>query len=141
MLLPLDHGENTPPPPSSDSKPAASAMSRRNLVTDAYKAVKRPETSRKREKREEHVQETESVQTLPQSRPVASTPNEELALERLRSFDLEWRYGPCTGITRLERWERAEFLGLQPPKAIRDLVLEHRDDPRFVNSLWSDYPL
>lgn len=116
-------------------------MSRRNLVTDSYKAVKRPESFRKRVKREEHVRETGSVQGLPQSRPVASTPNEELALERLRSFDLEWQYGPCTGITRLERWERAEFLGLQPPKAIRDLVLEHGDDPRFVNSLWSDYPL
>ncbi|XP_078515014.1 DNA polymerase delta subunit 4 isoform X2 [Lissotriton helveticus] len=122
-------------------KPSASTMSRRNLVTDSYKAVKRPESSRKGVKREEHVPETGRFQSLPQSRPAASTPKEELALERLRSFDLEWRYGPCTGITRLERWERAEFLGLQPPKAIRDLVLKHGDDPRFVNSLWNDYPL
>lgn len=63
----------------------------------------------------------------------------------LRQFDLNYRFGPCAGITRLERqvylgrvrgsadrswctpktcrWERAEQLGLAPPKAVRELIL------------------
>ncbi|KAF1619260.1 UNVERIFIED_CONTAM: DNA polymerase delta subunit 4, partial [Eudyptes pachyrhynchus] len=71
-------------------------------------------------------------------------------------FDLAWEYGPCTGesprpppprappgpppgpadpgpppagITRLQRWERAEALGLSPPGPVRDALLEHRDNP------------
>ncbi|NXY61935.1 DPOD4 polymerase, partial [Callaeas wilsoni] len=76
-------------------------------------------------------------------------------LEMLRRFDLSWEYGPCTGehsrspgcpgvpwlppapltlryptgITRLQRWERAQELGLSPPGPIRDALLEHRDNP------------
>jgi hypothetical protein len=26
-----------------------------------------------------------------------------------------YEYGPCVGVTRLERWERAAALGLSPP--------------------------
>jgi len=40
----------------------------------------------------------------------------------LRQFDLASKFGPCTGMTRLERWERAEGLGLKPPKQVRDLL-------------------
>ncbi|NWQ68530.1 DPOD4 polymerase, partial [Neopipo cinnamomea] len=53
-------------------------------------------------------------------------------LEMLRRFDLCWEYGPCTGITRLQRWERAQALGLSPPGPIRDALLEHRDNPHVT---------
>ena len=33
----------------------------------------------------------------------------------LRVFDLSSQWGPCVGITRLERWKRAEEWGLEPP--------------------------
>jgi DNA polymerase delta subunit 4 len=33
------------------------------------------------------------------------------------------KFGPCIGMTRLERWERAEKLGLAPPPAVRELLL------------------
>lgn len=33
----------------------------------------------------------------------------------LRYFDVSSQYGPCIGITRLGRWQRAERLGLHPP--------------------------
>ncbi|RUP47193.1 DNA polymerase delta, subunit 4-domain-containing protein [Jimgerdemannia flammicorona] len=33
----------------------------------------------------------------------------------LRAFDLNYAYGPCVGLSRLERWERAKTLGLDPP--------------------------
>lgn len=43
-------------------------------------------------------------------------------IEELRQWDLAIRYGPCIGMTRLFRWERAKLLGLNPPQRIRDLV-------------------
>lgn len=41
----------------------------------------------------------------------------------LRYFDLSYEYGPCVGMTRLERWERAETLGLRPPPEVRQILL------------------
>lgn len=40
----------------------------------------------------------------------------------LRQFDLELKFGPCTGMTRYERWMRAKSLGLDPPQDILDLL-------------------
>lgn len=40
----------------------------------------------------------------------------------LRQFDMNMAYGPCLGIPRLARWERAQKLGLNPPKEIGDLL-------------------
>jgi len=45
------------------------------------------------------------------------------AEEMLRQFDLDLRFGPMLGLTRLERWARAEELGLDPPAAVRDYLL------------------
>lgn len=42
--------------------------------------------------------------------------------EVLRGFDLDIKFGPCIGITRMERWTRAERLGLKPPASIRSLL-------------------
>jgi len=36
----------------------------------------------------------------------------------LRAFDLALRYGPCRGLTREQRWQRALKLGLQPQPEI-----------------------
>ncbi|CAO3588520.1 unnamed protein product [Absidia cylindrospora] len=44
--------------------------------------------------------------------------------KQLRAFDLDYTYGPCVGLTRLERWERAASLGLDPPKDIKTLLLK-----------------
>ncbi|KAF8939726.1 hypothetical protein BGZ58_008915 [Dissophora ornata] len=43
----------------------------------------------------------------------------------LRQFDLASMYGPCIDLTRLERWERASLLGLNPPQNVKDMVLEN----------------
>ncbi|PTQ34487.1 hypothetical protein MARPO_0080s0095, partial [Marchantia polymorpha] len=42
----------------------------------------------------------------------------------LRQFDLDTTYGPCLGIARRERYERALFLGLDPSGQVKTL-LEH----------------
>ncbi|KZV70847.1 hypothetical protein PENSPDRAFT_651150, partial [Peniophora sp. CONT] len=40
----------------------------------------------------------------------------------LRVFDMNYEYGPCVGVTRLQRWERAQALGLDPPPEISDIL-------------------
>lgn len=49
----------------------------------------------------------------------------EKAEAKLREFDLNGLYGPCINPTRLERWERAEALGLNPPKEVKDILLRY----------------
>ena len=44
--------------------------------------------------------------------------------EVLRQFDMDMKYGPCIGVDRLDRWERAEAMGLHPPPHVRDLLAD-----------------
>ncbi|KAF9626757.1 hypothetical protein IFM89_038975 [Coptis chinensis] len=44
--------------------------------------------------------------------------------EVLRQFDMNMAYGPCVGMSRLGRWERANKLGLNPPKQIEGLLTQ-----------------
>ncbi|KAI0791927.1 DNA polymerase delta, subunit 4-domain-containing protein [Abortiporus biennis] len=41
----------------------------------------------------------------------------------LRVFDLSYKYGPCIGVSRLQRWERAHALGLDPPPEVKEILL------------------
>ncbi|KAF9286662.1 hypothetical protein BGZ68_002663 [Mortierella alpina] len=52
----------------------------------------------------------------------------------LRQFDLASKFGPCTDVTRLDRWERAFSLGLDPPQHVKDIIVQHeatRNTPLF----------
>ncbi|TKY59577.1 DNA polymerase delta subunit 4 [Spatholobus suberectus] len=51
----------------------------------------------------------------------------------LRQFDLNMAYGPCLGMTRLARWERAQRLGLNPPREIESLLKSGKVQ---TESLW-----
>lgn len=44
--------------------------------------------------------------------------NEEL----LRQFDTNMTYGPCLGLSRLDRWERAKSFGLNPPTDVEPIL-------------------
>ncbi|KAJ7068724.1 DNA polymerase delta, subunit 4-domain-containing protein [Mycena amicta] len=46
----------------------------------------------------------------------------------LRVFDTSYEYGPCIGVTRLERWERAEAMGLSPPTEVHDILVSKQGD-------------
>ena len=54
--------------------------------------------------------------------------NEQL----LRQFDMNMAYGPCTGLSRPERWQRAEAWGLKPPKEIEHLLKSGEASPNFL---------
>ncbi|ODO06346.1 hypothetical protein L198_01578 [Cryptococcus wingfieldii CBS 7118] len=48
--------------------------------------------------------------------PIHAGPNTHNDIHHiLRVFDLSTKYGPCVGIARLQRWERAKQWGLDPP--------------------------
>ncbi|ESW31009.1 hypothetical protein PHAVU_002G201100 [Phaseolus vulgaris] len=51
----------------------------------------------------------------------------------LRQFDLNMAYGPCLGMARLARWERAQRLGLNPPLEIESLLKSGKVQ---MESLW-----
>ncbi|XP_018539951.1 DNA polymerase delta subunit 4 [Lates calcarifer] len=102
------------------------------LITDSFKVVKKARRGGKREKR--------STPPPPQKEAETDTVRQE-ELQKLRQFDLDWRFGPCTGISRLQRWERAQLHGLNPPEEIRELLLKTHIDPEYKLSLWSEYPL
>jgi DNA polymerase delta subunit 4 len=51
----------------------------------------------------------------------------------LRNFDLSPRYGPCVGMTRMERYKRAEKMGLHPPPEVLK-ILETEEGERDWNT-------
>ncbi|KAK3554053.1 hypothetical protein QTP70_019164 [Hemibagrus guttatus] len=106
---------------------------KRGLITDTFKVVKKVKRGDRKNKK-------------PPSPPVADAEppklsEREIDLQELRNFDLDWQFGPCTGISRLQRWERAALHGLNPPQVIKDILLKESTDPEYTHSLWSDYPL
>ncbi|XP_045904231.1 DNA polymerase delta subunit 4 [Micropterus dolomieu] len=105
---------------------------KRGLITDSFKVVKKAKKEGKREKRP-------PPPPPPPQQGAESEPEERL--QRLRQFDLDWRFGPCTGISRLQRWERAQLHGLNPPEEVRDLLLQTHTDSAYNFSLWREYPL
>uniref|UniRef100_A0A3P8QCC1 Uncharacterized protein n=1 Tax=Astatotilapia calliptera TaxID=8154 RepID=A0A3P8QCC1_ASTCA len=104
---------------------------KRRLITDSFKVVKRSRKGGKREK---------SPTPPPSPQKEADRVREE-ELEKLRQFDLDWSFGPCTGISRLQRWERAKLHGLNPPEEIRDLLLQTHADPEYNLGRCREVPL
>ncbi|XP_070684113.1 DNA polymerase delta subunit 4 [Pempheris klunzingeri] len=105
---------------------------KRRLITDSFKVVKKAKRGGKREK---------TPPPSPPEREAESDAAREEELQKLRQFDLDWRFGPCTGISRMQRWERAKLHGLNPPEEIRYLLLQTHIGPEYDLSLWSEYPL
>ena len=52
--------------------------------------------------------------------------NESKFVTILRTFDLNYEYGPCVGVSRMERWERAKAMGLDPPQEVTPSQSTHR---------------
>ncbi|XP_033822361.1 DNA polymerase delta subunit 4 [Periophthalmus magnuspinnatus] len=104
---------------------------KRRLITDSYRVVKRERRGGKRER---------SPTPPPTPEQIESAARQE-DLQKLKQFDLDWRFGPCTGISRLQRWERAQLHGLSPPQEIKELLLQSAQDVELTDSLWRDYPL
>ncbi|XP_074442553.1 DNA polymerase delta subunit 4 [Larus michahellis] len=119
-------------------------MEKPRLITDSFPLRRRP--GRAPGKLKGRVKSRGCPRVRPRPPPATEDPSspsppDQALMEMLRRFDLAWEYGPCTGITRLQRWERAQALGLSPPGPVRDALLEHQDNPDVTYSLWHEYEL
>lgn len=105
---------------------------KRGLITDSFKVVKKARRGGKRYK----------SPSPPKAEPEPPQLCEDLQdLQELKKFDLDWKFGPCTGINRLQRWERAALHGLNPLQEIKDILLKESTDPEYTQGLWCDYLL
>lgn len=100
-------------------------------ITDSFPKVKKASKDQK-------LVKDQVPSTSKQDLPVIDLTDD---LQMLKNFDLTLEYGPCTGITRLERWERAQKHGLNPPEEIRDILLKNEDKEEYTLCLWKDYEL
>ncbi|EHK15500.1 uncharacterized protein TRIVIDRAFT_38688 [Trichoderma virens Gv29-8] len=63
----------------------------------------------------------------------------DLGEKVLRYFDVSSQYGPCIGITRVKRWQRAERLGMNPPiEVLAVLVKEENKENDEVETAHMD---
>lgn len=120
-------------------QPAAvdGAMGRRRLITDSFRVVKKKRRAEKARKAQGPSCDAETVQT----EALLQDAVQPDLIEVLKQFDLNWKFGPCTGITRLQRWERAELLGLSPPPTVREVLMKYKGNSTIVHSLWHEYSL
>lgn len=74
------------------------------------------------------------------SERILSDLDREQIINELKQFDMTSKYGPCVGISRRLRWERAEKLGKKPPKHVHDLLtdkfLEEKLGQELIENLW-----
>ncbi|XP_076954889.1 uncharacterized protein LOC143629526 [Bidens hawaiensis] len=61
--------------------------------------------------------------------------NRDANEEVLRQFDMNMAYGPCVGMKRIDRWNRASTLGLSPPDDVY-LFLTSAAKEVCADSLW-----
>ncbi|KAI3341482.1 DNA polymerase delta, subunit 4-domain-containing protein [Ustulina deusta] len=50
-----------------------------------------------------------------------------LAEKILRYWDVSSQYGPCVGVSRLKRWQRADRIGLNPPLEVLAVLMREED--------------
>ncbi|KAL8182923.1 UNVERIFIED_CONTAM: hypothetical protein K2H54_007771 [Gekko kuhli] len=112
-------------------------MGRKRLITDSFQVVKK----KRRDKKEVQAPSPPCGAEAVQAEALLQAPVQPGQVDVLKHFDLSWEFGPCTGITRLQRWERAELLGLRPPATVRELLLKYPGDPAVRHSLWHEYSL
>ena len=74
-------------------------------------------------------------ETKPVLSSYARSPN--AATDAASRVLLEQKFGPALGLTRLERWERADKLDLSPPADVLRILREvGDDDPEFRDCVW-----
>lgn len=55
----------------------------------------------------------------------------------LRDFDMSTKYGPVSGLSRLERYYRAKTLGLEPPELVQIAITKYGESSDFNKHVFS----
>ncbi len=67
--------------------------------------------------------------------------HEDRIQQTLRVFDLDPNFGPCIGLSRLERWQRAKDLDLDPPQEIHDILTTKQGNSIHKENVFSSHGL
>ncbi|KAK9831599.1 hypothetical protein WJX74_001920 [Apatococcus lobatus] len=102
---------------SSGPRPSKSTSKRQKIQDDVVPSITTPSKTNTLRSSQVHEDEDE---------------------ECLRQFDLTSKFGPCTGMTRMERWTRAEEMGLSPPSSVKDILLRLDGGSSLQHDLWHD---
>lgn len=70
---------------------------------------------------EEFVRAAEAIRSAKKTAALHTKPNTIETI--LRDFDLTGKYGPCVGISRLDRYKRAVKMKMNPPPEIEKILL------------------
>lgn len=71
----------------------------------------------------------------PHQKEVAREDTDELVL---RNFDLTCKYGPVSGLSRLQRYQRAREMKLNPPVVIKELIEKHGEKSEYNRHVFSE---
>ncbi|KAH9515114.1 DNA polymerase delta subunit 4 [Bulinus truncatus] len=104
-------------------------------ITESFPHKKRTITSSKFP-----LSENQANQESPTCSSTFTEPKNKKELDILKAFDLTLKFGPCIGITRMERWNRAQKHDLNPPLIVKEIIQKHELEELFTQSLWNDYP-
>ncbi|KAJ3359180.1 hypothetical protein GGF32_009552 [Allomyces javanicus] len=155
QLTPTDAKDAAKHLPSPTKTPASARTGKRPWVGGEKEAVEPPKRPRLRgaEKgradRAQAAAGTDPEPMLDLDRAVAilhehltSPARAKSTLASLRAFDLDLKYGPCVGIARLVRWNRAVKFHLAPPAdlgpVLRAAAFVNKQDPR--HPVWDAVP-
>lgn len=83
---------------------------------------------------------TKKQMNLPASKSI-HLDHENRIEQILRVFDLDPNYGPTIGLTRLERWERAQDLDLAPPSEVYQILTTKQGKLDYANNILTNHEL
>mmetsp|Transcript_37598 Transcript_37598/g.83723 ORF Transcript_37598/g.83723 Transcript_37598/m.83723 type:complete len:120 (-) Transcript_37598:806-1165(-) len=107
-------------------------------ITGHFRAAKNSGPTTTKTRAGSKRKETEATQPAEEAQVPAATTDLDLSPEErtLRAFDLTSKYGPCTGLTRLERWQRAAKFGLEPPQEVYDILTRSNPQDTKQQCVW-----
>ncbi|CAB4013234.1 DNA polymerase delta subunit 4 [Paramuricea clavata] len=108
-------------------------------ITDTFHVVKKTDSVSKKFPQKKVKNEVKDK--ADQQQKVYPAAKDVHDLNIIRDFDLRCEYGPCIGISRLERWTRAQDYGLEPPAKVKKIIEEHINDTKFTQCLWYEEEL
>ncbi|KAI0017740.1 hypothetical protein F4780DRAFT_754218 [Xylariomycetidae sp. FL0641] len=112
----------SPPPPATKDVP---------VDDEPEEDVQQEEKQEKTEAEQRAAQLTDRQvdaywRRLERERKAKRVHQEDLSVAEkvLRYWDVSSQYGPCVGISRLKRWQRADRLGLNPPPEVLAVLMK-----------------
>ncbi|KAK3703593.1 hypothetical protein QZH41_019134 [Actinostola sp. cb2023] len=103
------------------------------LITDTFPKVKKQRIVKENFKTTQNKEQKIAGKVL----YVPQQERQEKNLQLLKEFDMTLEYGPCIGITRMERWERADKFGLHPPQIVKDIISKKLNDEIYTECIWN----